>query len=321
MINDGSDCVVRVRGLEKSYGTVRALRGVTFSVRRGEVFGYLGPNGAGKTTTVNILSGLLERDGGDVEIAGFDVARDPVRVKRRIGVVPEESNLYPELSCCRNLEYLGQHCGLARPLRKARASAILVTFDLSDKAETSFRTLSRGMKRRLTLAAALVHAPGILFLDEPTSGLDVPGARALRSLIRRISREGTTVFLTTHNLNEAEGLCDRILILVKGVVAAEGTTREIEERAARAKVVSVVFSGEVGEAKLRASCPAVHLAARTADGWRLEAEDAHEATVQVVAFAERAGVRIEEMRTGAGSLEDAFVRLLDEQPGKRGGPA
>jgi len=319
MDEDEARLDVQVCGLEKSYGNMRALRGVTFSVRRGEIFGYLGPNGAGKTTTINILCGLLGRDRGTLAISGMDVERHPVAVKQRIGVVPEESNLYPELTCRRNLEYLGELYGLPRARRKEHAAQLLESFDLAPQAGTRFRALSRGMKRRLTVAAALVHSPGILFLDEPTAGLDVPSARALRSLIKTVNRDGTTVLLTTHNLPEAEELCDRILILVKGAVVTQGTAREIQERVETAKTLSVVFSPEVTEQALRDACPAVRSAANTGLAWRLEISSAHDAVQQLTAFATRRNVRILELNTAGGALEDAFMSILragDRKPGE-----
>ena len=310
---------VRVSGLEKSYGDVKALSGVTFSVSRGEVFAYLGPNGAGKTTTISILCGLVERDAGDVAVSGLDVARDPIGVKQQIGLVPEESNLYAELTCRRNLEYLGELYGLPRARRKARATELLGSFDLADRADMPFRTLSRGMKRRLTVAASLVHAPTILFLDEPTAGLDVPSARALRSLIKTTNRNGTTVFLTTHNLAEAEQLADRVLILVRGRVVAQGTAQEIRERVRKVNALSVVFSAEVAADELRRDCPAVRSAANADGSWRLEVSDPHEAVAEVLAFADRRGVRVVALNTAAAGLEDAFMSILQDRSPESGG--
>ncbi len=215
--------VIVVNELVKAFGPLKALDRVSFSVRQGEVFGYLGPNGAGKTTTIKILAGLLPRDGGQINISGWDIAVDPVAVKKRIGVVPEEANLYPELSCRRNLDYLAELYGLGRRQRQLRVQELLDYFELQGRAADRFGNLSRGLKRRLTLAAALLHEPEVLFLDEPTSGLDVISARSLRELIRTISRRGVTVFLTTHNLQEAEELCQRLVILIRGRVAATGT--------------------------------------------------------------------------------------------------
>ncbi|MBW2057266.1 MAG: ABC transporter ATP-binding protein [Deltaproteobacteria bacterium] len=311
-VGDRDESIIEVRGLSKLYGEVRALEDVGFAVRKGEVFGYLGPNGAGKTTTVNILCGLVERDAGEVRIYGLDIRRDPVEVKERIGVVPEESNLYPELSCRRNLEYLGELYGLSRSSRRTRAGDLLEIFDLADKGSIPFRSLSRGMKRRLTVAAALLHRPQVIFLDEPTAGLDVPSARALRSLIQRVNREGTTVFLTTHNLAEAESLCSRVLILVKGRVMAEGTAAEIRSHVERTKAVSLVLSGPVEEASLRKACPEIKEASFTDGSWRLEVADIHAAVAQVVSFADRQGVRILEIGSSVPSFEDVFMRILKE---------
>jgi ABC-2 type transport system ATP-binding protein len=314
------DDLIRVVGLCRSYGSVRALDNVSFSVRRGEVFGYLGPNGAGKTTTINILCGLLQRDSGEVHVCGLDIARDPIAVKQRIGVVPEESNLYPEITCRRNLEYLGELYGLSRIDRCKRTDDLLQIFGLADRANALFRTLSRGMKRRLTMAAALIHSPEVLFLDEPTAGLDVPSARALRSLIRAISRDGTTVFLTTHNLSEAETLCHRVLILVKGQVVAQGTSEQIRRRVEKARSLTITLSGEVTREALRKACGAVQSATVIDGTWRLEVSDAHEAIAQVLAFAGKEGLRVVELATATPTLEDAFMTILtDESRGKKGG--
>jgi len=307
-----ADIAIQVGGLCKSYGETCALHNVAFTIPRGEVFGYLGPNGAGKTTTVNILSGLLDRDVGEVMICGMDISRDPVPVKRRIGVVPEESNLYPELTCRRNLEYLGELYGLSGPARRKSTDELLGAFALSDKKEAPFRTLSRGMKRRLTVAAALLHSPEVVFLDEPTAGLDVPSARALRALIQTINRDGTTVFLTTHNLAEAEALCDRVLILVKGRVVTEGTAMEIRQKVEKSRTLSVVLSADVAEQSLLDACPAVRSASLVDGTWRLEVNDTHAAVSQIVSFAEKHGVRVSEIKTATTTLEDAFMTILKE---------
>lgn len=307
-----TDRAIEVQGLCKSYGETRALENVGFTLRRGEVFGYLGPNGAGKTTTVNILCGLLERDAGEVMICGLDINRDPVAVKKQIGVVPEESNLYPELTCRRNLEYLGELYGLSRAARRTRAHDLLKVFDLVGKETAPFGALSRGMKRRLTVAAALIHSPEVVFLDEPTAGLDVPSARSLRTLIQTINRDGATVFLTTHNLAEAEALCDRVLILGKGRVVTEGTAVEIRQRVEKTRTLSVILSGDVAERSLREACPAVHSVSSIEGTWRLEVTDPHAAVAQILSFAEEQGVRVLEIGTATASLEDAFMTILKD---------
>jgi len=309
---------ITVKGLCKSYRDVRALDDVSFAVRRGELLGYLGPNGAGKTTTINVLSGLLTRDSGDVAVCGTDVAWDPVTVKQRIGVVPEESNLYPELTCRGNLIYMGELYGLSKAARRSKADALLALFNLTDRASMPFRALSRGMKRRLTVAAALVHSPEVLFLDEPTAGLDVPSARHLRSHIRAINQAGTTVFLTTHNLAEAEELSTRILILIKGKIVAEGSPLAIGERVANVIRLSVKLSDDIDEAQLRRHCPAILSVSVKGKTLVLDVSDTHLAVAQLVSFAEQEGVRILQMASALPSLEDAFVSILEQHDDETG---
>lgn len=313
--------IISVQGLSKSYGELRALSNVSFSVKKGEIFAYLGPNGAGKTTTINILCGLLQRDAGQVSICGEDIAVNPVYVKKRIGVVQEESNLWPELSCRRNLEYTGELYGLPKSVRKKRADELLQVFGLAERGSDPFRALSRGMKRRLCVAAALIHSPEVLFLDEPTSGLDVPGARALRSLIKKINREGTTIFLTTHNMMEAENLSHRLLILLRGRVVDEGTVAEIRRRMGRTSTVSVSFSADVEVEDLQRACPSVKavLSVNPDGRWSLEVNDVHAAVGELARFAEGHGVRILEIEAAAASLEDAFMAVIQQNYTVTGG--
>ncbi|MEW5913522.1 MAG: ABC transporter ATP-binding protein [Thermodesulfobacteriota bacterium] len=312
MAAESNGPAVAVEGLNKSYGAVPALRGVSFTMPRGGVFAYLGPNGAGKTTTINILCGLLRPDSGRVTVCGLEVSQEPVKVKARIGVVPDESNLYPELSCGRNLDYLGELYGLTREARRARVAELLALFSLADRAQMPFRALSRGLKRRLVLAAAMVHAPEVLFLDEPTIGLDVPSARALRQLIRRINQEGTTVFLTTHNLAEAEELADRVCILIQGRVVAIGTPGEIRSRVERGTYLRLGLSGEAAAEDLLSACPAVKQAQRQNGLWRLEVAALHAALAQCLAFAEARQLTVNEVGVERPTLEEAFLSIVQQ---------
>jgi len=317
-ISDPNVVRVEAAGLSKRYGRLQALDAVSFSVARGEVFGYLGPNGAGKTTTINILCGLLHRDAGTVQVCGVDVASDPVFVKSRIGVVGDSSNLYPELSCRRNLDYLGELYGLARNVRRRRTEELLAEFGLSLRADDRFGTLSRGLQRRLSIAAALIHQPEVVFLDEPTVGLDVPSAKALRELIRAIHARGTTVFLTTHNLAEAESLCSRVAILVRGQILAAGSVSEVRSRFGKATSLSVAFSAEVTEGDILAACPAIRAAAIVDGAWRLDVANLHETLRQLAALAERSQAEIIELSTSGTSLEDAFLSVLQQQDQREG---
>ncbi|MBN1796661.1 MAG: ATP-binding cassette domain-containing protein [Sedimentisphaerales bacterium] len=220
--------IIDVKKLTKRFGSFTAVDEISFEVKSGEVFGFLGPNGAGKTTTIRMLTGLSKPSGGSASILGFDIQSEIIKVKKLIGVVPEISNLYDELSAFDNLLFMAQLYGVPRTQRRKNAEELLKTFRLYERKDSLFRTFSRGMKRALTIAAALIHKPKILFLDEPTVGLDVVAARSLRNLISNFRRQGTTIFLTTHYLEEADLLCDRVAILVKGKVLTIDTPNALK---------------------------------------------------------------------------------------------
>jgi ABC-2 type transport system ATP-binding protein len=222
--------VIYVKELTKRFGDFTAVDEISFEARSGEVFGLLGPNGAGKTTTIRMLTGLSRPTGGNASVLGFDIRTDIINVKKRIGVVPEISNLYDELSGFDNLLFMAQLYGVPRAQRKKRADELLKTFRLHDRKDSLFRTFSRGMKRALTIASALTHNPEVLFLDEPTVGLDVVAARSLRNLISNLRRQGVTIFLTTHYLEEANILCDRVAVLVKGTILAIDTPQALKDK-------------------------------------------------------------------------------------------
>jgi len=224
------DIVIQVSDLTKRYGEILAVDHISFEVKEGEVFGFLGPNGAGKTTTIRMLTGLSKPTEGDVFILGLSIKTKITEIKKHIGVVPEISNLYDELSAMDNLIFMAQLYGVPAFERKKRAQDLLKTFRLYERKDSPFRTFSRGMKRALTIAAALIHNPKILFLDEPTVGLDVVAARSLRNLISNLRQQGVTIFLTTHYLEEADLLCDRVAILVKGRILTLDTPLSLKAK-------------------------------------------------------------------------------------------
>jgi ABC-2 type transport system ATP-binding protein len=234
---------VEARDLRKSFDEVQALAGVSFEVRSGEFFGLLGPNGAGKTTTIRILTGLSRCDLGSVRVAGIDCSRNPRAALGHIGVVSDESNLYPELTGFENLCFCASLYGVDKAERHARAQRLLERFGLADAAGRKFAGYSRGMKRKLTIAAGLVHQPEILFLDEPTTGIDVASAREIRQLLSDLHGAGTTILLTTHYIEEAERLCDRIAFMVAGRIAKVDTVRNLLEPLQGLQAMDISFSG------------------------------------------------------------------------------
>jgi len=219
-----SPTAVEVNGLEKHYGEVRAVDGITFSVAEGEVFGLLGHNGAGKTTTIRMLTGRARPNTGTATILGYDIVRDRARIKPIINAVFEDPNLYERLSGRDNLRLFAQ----LYEAPASRADELLETVGLTAAAKRKVKTYSSGMKQRLLVARALVNKPRVLFMDEPTRGLDPTSARELRALVSRLSDEGTTVFLTTHYMEEADELCDRVAFLSQGHIVAMDTPRELK---------------------------------------------------------------------------------------------
>ena len=301
---------IETRGLTRDYGSLRAVDDLDLAVNRGELFGFLGPNGAGKTTTIRLLTGLIRPTRGRAIIDGLDVSSFALEVKARVGVVPERSNLYNELSQRDNLIFLAKLYGLPRREWRPRADQLLQEFGLAERARSPFGSLSGGLKRRLTIAAALVHRPRILFLDEPTSGLDVQSARSLRATVRSLSARGVTIFLTTHFIAEAEDLCDRVAIIVGGKLVAVDTPDALCARFQREKRLEVVVSS-AGQALASALAqrPEIASLSRTGDRLLLTVPSVDAAVRAVAAVTQECGVRLEAIRTVRPSLEDAFVRL------------
>ncbi len=210
------EIVIEVKDLEKRYSTTHALKGISFQVEKGELFGYLGPNGAGKSTTIRILTGLTKKTSGEAILAGYDIERDSIEAKMQFGLVMQYINLDVELSIWENLDIHGRLYNMDRAERRRKIQEVLDYVDLLDRKDTLVRELSGGMRRRVMIARALLHSPSILFLDEPTVGLDANIRRRLWALIKKIQEEGTTIFLTTHYIEEAEFLAERVAFLDEG---------------------------------------------------------------------------------------------------------
>jgi len=306
---------IRIDNLVKRYAPAKgakgtmtagklALGGISFDVPQGSIFGLLGPNGAGKSTLINILAGLVNKTAGTCEIWGFDIDRNRRNASRSIGIVPQEIVFDPFFTPFEVLENQAGFYGI--PARLRRSEALLEAVRLADKRNAYARTLSGGMKRRLLVAKAMVHSPPILVLDEPTAGVDVELRRQLWELVSDLNRDGVTVVLTTHYLEEAEQLCDRVAIINHGALIANKPTRELVDMA-REKIVAVTAADNLTVAPahpafVRASWDGARAVEVTYDKDRLSAG-------QVLAILQEQGLTIEDVTTREADLEDVFVQL------------
>jgi lipooligosaccharide transport system ATP-binding protein len=231
--------IIRARDLVKRYGSFVAVDGISFSVQAGECFGFLGPNGAGKTTTIRMMTCVSPVTAGELSVAGMDVRREPRRIKAVLGVVPQENNLDPDLSVRQNLRVYGRYFDLPPRLVEERIDESLALFQLTERQNDRIASLSSGMQRRLTIARGLINAPRVLVLDEPTTGLDPQARHLVWQKLRYLRSQGVTMPITTHYMEEAAHLCDRIVIIHRGRIIAEGTPLELVDRFAGRQVVEV----------------------------------------------------------------------------------
>jgi len=306
--------VIAVRALAKRFGPVTAVAGVDFDVGAGELFGFLGPNGAGKTTTVRMLTGVLEPSAGTAVIQGHDIRTEALLSRAHLGSVPEEANVYLDLSVWRNVMLMAELHGVPRRRRLGEGERLLKAVGLLDRKRHKARTLSKGLRQRLMLVTALVTGPEVLFLDEPTSGLDVASARLVRQLVRELNDDGLTVFLTTHNMNEAEEICSRVAILDRGRIVAIDTPGRLRSAMRSSQYVEVVLaSGEIDAADLE-RLPGTLRVSRDGGRARLYGESPGRLAIDVARLVEAKGLEIAELSTRKPSLEDVFLYFT-------GGPA
>ncbi len=298
-----TDDVISVEGLRKSYGAVEALRGIDLSIRRGGLVGILGPNGAGKTTLVETIEGLRSPTAGKVTVLGLDPAAQPREVKERIGVQLQTTMLQTELKA---LEILRIYASLYRRAREPRE--VLASVGLSEKASARVGTLSGGQTQRLALALALVHDPEIVLLDEPTTGLDPGARRALHEVVRSLASEGRTVVLTTHYIEEAEVLCDRVVVVRGGRIVADGSPFELLSRASGATTLWVAAEGPFDPSPLLAS--GCTLAGREKDHLLLTTHDATAAILALGDLLRAPGVTLTDLRMRRPTLEDVYLELV-----------
>jgi ABC-2 type transport system ATP-binding protein len=298
---------IETKHLLKRFGTVTAVNDISLTVKEGEIFGFLGPNGAGKTTTMRLLTGVLTPDSGSVRITGIDIHRHPLDAKMQMGVIPENSTVYGDLSAEQNLHLSGQMYGMPRAVREKSVDDILSQMGLSEKRHLPVRTFSKGMKQRVSIGCAIVHRPKVLFLDEPTSGLDVQSRRLVIETIRHMNEEGSTIFLTTHNIEEANMLCQTVCIINQGTIVAQDAPERLKKMFDTTQSVEVSFDRPVtrelfaDEGILRAE--------PCGDKWRLYTDNPDHVLKYLVGRAALESIGITSLVTSGPSLEEAFVRI------------
>jgi len=305
--------MIQVEDLQKSYGSLRAVDGISLEVPEGELFGFLGPNGAGKTTTLSMISGLLKPDHGRVSIAQIDVWSSPKAAKRLLGLVPQDLALYEELSARENLMFWGSLFDLPRSQLKANIDLWLDRVGLKDRAKEPVSKFSGGMKRRLNLAIGLVHNPRVVLLDEPTVGIDPQARKNILDIVRDIAKEGTTILFTTHHLEEAESLCDRIAIMDHGRILETGSVEELAKVAGDGDVVTVngPFAGSQFRAALENQNVDILGAAESTGAVSLAPGQMN--VVTLLQKLNEGGIEITDVSIQRPSLESVFLKLTGRE--------
>jgi ABC-2 type transport system ATP-binding protein len=323
---ESQSAAIQARELTKRFGDFTAVDHVSFEVRRGELFGLLGPNGAGKTTLSRMLTTLIVPTSGQGFVAGFDVAREPLRVREAIGVIPQALTSDLDLTGWENVDIYGGFYNIGRRARRERGQELIHMVGLTERANDLVQTYSGGMRRRLEIARGLIHSPEVLFLDEPTIGLDPQSRRAVWDLLEQLRRDtGLTISLTTHYMDEAETLCDRIAILDGGKIIAIGTPAELKAMVKGSDRLELEVAGDADKivAMLRGQ-PAVHDVTRDPDGPIIVlADDGAHAMPRLIGEIENAGASVASIKLERMSLEDVFIhftgRRLRDEPARKGG--
>ena len=304
--------ILEVKQLVKNYGSFNAVKGITFDIQEGEIFSLLGPNGAGKTTTISMLSTLYTPTSGDASICGYSVTKDPMAVKKCIGVVPQDLALYEELSARENLNFWGQMYGLSGKALGKRVDEVLEQIGLVDKAKQRVKTYSGGMKRRVNIGVGLLHHPKLLFMDEPTVGIDPQSRRAILDSVKELNRQGMTVLYTTHYMEEAQELSNRVGIIDHGELIALGTQAELTKQIGKTDTLILHVSQEVDPEALASevrTLKGVVKADVTDHEISIITPSAEELLAPVVSKANTVGIKIQSVDIREPNLEAVFLHL------------
>ncbi len=289
---------------------IRAVEDITFTVEKGEIFGFLGPNGAGKTTTIRMMTGVLKPTRGNIKIFGLDVWKNQIAVKQVTGNVPEMANVYLSFSGWQNLMFIGEIYGVSKKERIKRAKDLLLKFDLYEKRDLKARKYSKGMKQRLLLCMALISNPNILFLDEPTSGLDVQSTKIIKQLIREYNKRGVTIFLTTHDMEVANELCHRIAIINNGKIISLDTPINIRKITQEYQAIDLYFANEVNKQEIE-KLQTIKEVQEVQGGIHVIVEDIHNSICEIVDYIKSHNITIKHLITHQPKLEDAFLKIIE----------
>jgi ABC-2 type transport system ATP-binding protein len=295
----------------RSNGKIKAVDDITFEVHRGEVFGLLGPNGAGKTTTIRMLTGIIKPTRGKITVFNKDLHKNLLLVQQIMGHVPEMANAYLDLTGMQNLELLGELYGIPRKERKTRAESLLKKFDLFEWKDAKAKNYSKGMKQRLLLCMALMSDPEILFLDEPTSGLDVQSSIIIKELIKEYHRAGMTIMLTTHDMDVANELCDRIAIMNKGKITCLDDPQALRRLTQEYHALDVQMSGEISTVAVEQLPNITRVEKRKKDNYHIIVENIKEAISELIDFIEKNDITLIKLDTYEPTLEEVFLKIIN----------
>lgn len=304
--------MIEVEHISKQFGKIKAVKNISFSIKKGEVFGFLGPNGAGKTTTLNMLSGLLESDEGSIALDGFNLNENTIECKKNIGVVPQEISLYDDFSAYDNLMFWGSLYQIPKKKLKENISKILNLIGLEDRKDDLIKTYSGGMKRRINIASALLHEPKILFMDEPTVGVDPQSRNRIFEIVETLNKQGMTIIYTTHYMEEAERLCDRIAIIDHGEIIAQGTLNQLQKQSNTKEMVVLTFKS-VSEEKFKELNEKLGLKSELQESKILFECDINKDLTKIISACNTANLTIEDVTVKKANLEAIFLQLTGKQ--------
>lgn len=288
---------------------VRAVNNVSFEVKEGEIFGFLGPNGAGKTTTIRMLTGVLKPTNGTILVFENNFWVNPIRIKQIMGHVPEEANVYMDLTGLENLSIIGKLYGINKKQRIARAEDLLRKFGLYEKRHFKAKKYSKGMKQRLLICMALMSDPKILFLDEPTSGLDVQSSIIIKNLIRQYNREGMTIFMTTHDMDVANEMCDRIAIINEGKLIGLDTPENLKKLKQEYQAIDFYFSQDINESELN-DLKSIKQVQKIRDYYHVIVHDINDGALEIIEYMKSKGIKIKKINTYEPHLEEVFIKMI-----------